>query len=528
MIEPGQQLTFEDLNQKEVELRILPPERLYEIADASLLRRLGRDEDSRFERKVGGIGPRELAEYFAMWANTPEGGLIIVGQEDRGDLVGLLSLSTRQINAIEDAAPTHCPDVLFHHKRVNFNQPDGSPDFVLVFLVEAHKSRAVKTTNGKYFVRVGDKKRELRNDEEVRQLKADKGEISAELEPVELGYPRDFDIDAMDEWVRMVISKGGLSPEYQSRENVLADNRLGKQEPDGFVPNVACALLFAKRPTDAIPGARIHFLRFDGTEQGSGKNWNATKDTFIEGTIPEQIERCAEVLRSQLRNFTKLGPGGKFYTDNEYPEDAWYEALVNACVHRTYSNGLRNSSIFVRMFDDRLEMESPGSLPPFVTPDNIYDMHNPRNPRLMSAMVFMGLTRMAREGTRRMRDTMKEANLPEPEFRHEQVSAALVRVTLRNSIEQRKVWVDGEVSKHLADALLNGLDEEQKRCVNWAAENSGLIGVSDAQRLTGRSWPTCKKFLDELTNRGIFTFIHSDKDRDPKARYLLIGFKNEK
>ena len=49
---------------------------------------------------------------------------------------------------------------------------------------------------------------------------------------------------------------------------------------------------------------------------------------------------------------------------------AWYEALVNACVHRSYN--LKNMNIFIRMFDDRLEIESPGGFPPLVTPENIF------------------------------------------------------------------------------------------------------------------------------------------------------------
>jgi len=68
------------------------------------------------------------------------------------------------------------------------------------------------------------------------------------------------------------------------------------------------------------------------------------------------------------------------------------------------------------MFDDRLEVESPGPFLPFVTPHNIYGTSNPRNPKMMGAMFFMSFVKMAAEGTRRMRDTMKAANLPEPEF----------------------------------------------------------------------------------------------------------------
>jgi ATP-dependent DNA helicase RecG len=70
----------------------------------------------------------------------------------------------------------------------------------------------------------------------------------------------------------------------------------------------------------------------------------------------------AAILTSQLRDFTRLGDDGVFYTAPEYPNAAWYEALVNAVVHRSY--GLKNMNIFVKMFDDKLVIESPGGLPP--------------------------------------------------------------------------------------------------------------------------------------------------------------------
>ena len=109
-----------------------------------------------------------------------------------------------------------------------------------------------------------------------------------------------------------------------------------------------------------------------------------------------QIHKAEGVLKSQLRTFSRLGEGGKFFTSPEYPEFAWYEAIVNACVHRSYGNGMKNMTIFVKMFDDRLVVESPGAFPAFVTPKNIYDMHNPRNPYLMEGMFYMRFVKCAR------------------------------------------------------------------------------------------------------------------------------------
>jgi ATP-dependent DNA helicase RecG len=54
---------------------------------------------------------------------------------------------------------------------------------------------------------------------------------------------------------------------------------------------------------------------------------------------------------------------------------------------------MKNMPIFVKMFDDRLVIESPGPFPPFVTPESIYDSHQPRNPALMDALFYLEITR---------------------------------------------------------------------------------------------------------------------------------------
>ena len=106
-------------------------------------------------------------------------------------------------------------------------------------------------------------------------------------------------------------------------------------------------------------------------------------------------------MKSQLRSFSRLSSGGKFLTSPEYPEFAWYEAIVNACVHRSYGNGMKNMNIFVKMFDDRLEVESPGPFPAFVTADTIYDLHqHPIKSFLMEAMFYLKFVKMGHEGTR--------------------------------------------------------------------------------------------------------------------------------
>src|SRR5207253_157434 len=151
--------------------------------------------------------------------------------------------------------------------------------------------------------------------------------IQHEREPVRLKYPEDFDDHLIRDFCEQYRSKRGLSG-AQTREQILCLNHLGMMQDKKFVPNLACALLFAMDPRNVVPGARIRFMRFEGTQEKTGKDYNVIKDVMIDGSIPAAIEEAEGVISSQIRDFTRLGKDGKFYTRPEYPQDAWLEAVV--------------------------------------------------------------------------------------------------------------------------------------------------------------------------------------------------------
>jgi ATP-dependent DNA helicase RecG len=472
------------------------------------------------------IQPRSVGDYVSMWANTsPDGGLIVIGVSKDKTFEGCLSLGINRLNELEKAAEIYCPDATYYTKRIDIaRDKDGLRDFVLVYHILYHQRKVVRTADGKVYIRRGDSKMELRTPEEIRQLQADKGEVSFETESCGLTYPGDFHIGLVADFAGEVRAKKSWNATH-SNEEILELMHLGVCQQGAFTPNIGCALLFAKDPRVVAPGCRIRFLRFEGVQEHMGNKWNAVKDEFIDGTIPIQIQQAGLVTASQLRAFSRLGTGGKFFTSPEYPEFAWYEAVVNACVHRSYGNGMRNTPIFIKMFDDRLEVESPGAFPPCVTPKNIYDTHAPRNPYLMDAMYYLDYVKCAHEGTRRMRDEMLEMELPTPEFKQEEVGHTSVRGTLRNSIKQRKMWIDSDAADVIGAKIAESLSENEKRCINFCAEY-GKISVSDAQRLTGQTWPAASKMLGQLAARMILLHIHRpDLDRDPQAHFVLNTFK---
>ena len=499
---------------------LLTLDEIYERADQQLLERLA--EDRRIERKTARFSGDSLGEYFSMWANTnPDGGLIASGIANSGEMLGCKGLSTERLNRLENTAHVFCADAPHTFRRIAVTNVNGEQDFILLFRVKYHPDTVVKTSGGKSFERRGSEKHELTGDE-IREMEFDKGQVSFEEQPCRLKYPEDFDIQRVRTWAAKVREIMG-SGHALSDQEILANRHLGRFEGGGLVPYNACALLFAKDPRSLFAGCRIRVMRFEGETEGTGEKYNAVKDVWVEGTIPEIIEHASEVIDAQLRTFSPL-KNGKFELVDEFPKVAWYEAVVNACVHRSYGNGMKNINIFVRMFDDHMEIESPGPFPPFVTAENVYQMHKPRNPRIMEALYFLGTVRMNREGTRRMRDTMSAMGLPDPVFSQEEIGYALVRVTLKNNIHQRKVWIDRDVSDIIGSAIAAGLSQDEKRILNLVAER-GQMQVNDIVRSLDLSWQRADDLLKGLWKLGILQYArfrqHKKNLRDPKAFYRL-------
>jgi ATP-dependent DNA helicase RecG len=489
---------------------LFKPDQIYEADDGQFISQL--PEDTRFDRKSGRVDGNGLAICLSAFGNGPavEGGVVAVGIEKDGRVTGCKGLSEGKLQEIETAGRDRCPDGRFATRRVNVTNEKGESDFLILIRVYYVEGRLVCLTNDDAYCRQGDRCRRL-SDSEKQEIRISKGERSFELETSTLKYPDEFRSQDMANFVSRIRKAREGSDDIQP-ERILQSLRLGKVINGQFVPNHVCDLMFANDAQQAFPGAYVHFLRYNGTVAKSGSEYNVIKDRMIEGTVLDVIQETASVLDANLREFTTFRDG-KFYSVAEYPRDAWYEAVVNAICHRSYH--ARNSPIFVRMFDDRLVIESPGAFMPSVTPENLF--HKPRNPFLMFVLREYGEVRCISEGTARIFREMSEARLPKPIF---QGNENAVTVTFKNEIANRTNSLDSEAYKVLGEALSFSLDEDERKIVNYVIENQ-RINVSDALRILSTTyWHTAKAKLTRLVSRNILEF-NSSKHRDPNAYYSM-------
>lgn len=454
----------------------------------------------------------DVATYLSAFANSPDGGVLCFGVANDGKLLGCKNLSVEQLNSIEKCHLTRCPAARPEFKRVPIIIRDVE-DFLVVVYVP-YSGKLVETNKDEAWIRYGDSKHKM-SEEEKRDFRATRNEVSFELERAPLKYPDNFHRkiiqDFCDEFRRR-------EQRDWTNEEILVDRNLLIQNTSDYAPLNSLVLLAAKAPGRVIPGCRVRVQRFEGEVEGSGERYNPIRERMCEGNLVEIIGKAAGAIEDALHTVTWLNKDGKFVTTPEYPKWAWYEALVNACVHRSYS--FSGTDISVKIFSNRMEIESPGGFVPPVNERTIYAARASRNHHLMDALRYLGYVQMAREGTRRMKESMAEFNLPEPEFRQEVLHGVVVRVTLLNDHEVRKRSSDRDVALHFGVDAWRMMQEHEIKIAAYAFRN-GLVQVSEAQRLTGRTWATSKKDLERLCRKGILAFVPGDFSRDPKAHYRL-------
>ena len=240
--------------------------------------------------------------------------------------------------------------------RVRYSR--GEDDCILVLEIGPSTGHVISRRSDKaVFLRQKDSSVELDRDQ-VLALEYEKNQRRYEDEVQERSSIEDVDAEA--------------KARYKSELGTDAQRRAGPQEPR--VPPArlshqcgSAALLREPFAVHAVgASARIALRR---EQAGNGQAAQYREGQNLRRPPPKQIEGAKEFISSQLREFQYLGDDGRFKVIPEYPEFAWFEGLVNAVTHRDYA--MSGDHIRVMMYDDRLEITSPGKPPNIVTLENM-------------------------------------------------------------------------------------------------------------------------------------------------------------
>lgn len=484
-------------------------ERLFEIPDIkniTIQDILTAKEGQFFDRKSADIKPKKISEVLIALGNA-DGGIVAIGVKD-GKVEGINSQGPIKVNDFVQCKIDHCqPPVRAQERILKVINEKGQEDNVLLIQVEPSRNSVHKTMSDKVFLRVGDESKELTHEQRL-QLEYDKGERLFEEQVITNCKIEDLDKEAL-ELYKVSLKFGGddlLQPLYARG---FINN--GK---DGIEINTAGVLLFAKNPSRFFPTARIRFLRYEGSSEEVGVEMNIVKQEYIEGPLPFLIEKAKSVVKAQLREFTALNPlNGKFNSVPEYPEFAWLEGIVNAVTHRAYN--IQGDDIKVKMFDDRLEISSPGKFPNIVNRHNIKEVRYSRNPHIARALTEMGWVRELGEGVKRMFKEMNSLFLDEPEYREGQNNVQLV---LKNNIFMRRVRKHERITS-LISKEWKSLTREEQSALEYIYSR-GQITTRQLSDLINRGTTYSKRILEGLEQKGILDLIRTST-HDPNQHYII-------
>jgi ATP-dependent DNA helicase RecG len=389
------------------------------------------EEGQFFERKStwerSGQQPRlrrtrdiayDIAETLSAMANA-DGGELLLGMEDDASISGvglpedkikLLLGVPRDRNYLSPPLPCRTSDVTTEAgARLLHFEVDWSPD--------VHQ-----LADSRYLLRVDDSNAPF----PAHQIAALKSAKAQGL--LERSFPPGARMEDLDlELVRQRLGPVWLN---LSNEEILRRYGLIAGRNGHSVPTLAALLLFGREPQRWHPRCGIDFVRWEGVEPKHGVELNITKRIRIEAPLAVLIQKAREAIQPFIRERQQLHD--LFFTEKlEYPTFVWQEAIVNAVAHRDYS--LQGAPIEVWMYDDHMEIRSPGLPPAPVTVEALNRgerVHLSRNPLLVRTLTDLQYMRDLGEGIPRMFDEMDRAGCYPPRF--EVVGGFVFQVRLRN------------------------------------------------------------------------------------------------
>ena len=329
---------------------------------------LGEDSRRQFKRDVTNVD--SLAAEMAAFANS-EGGTIFLGVADDGSLTGLSRSDVKRLNQlIGNAASQHVRSPLTVQTE---NIGVGEERVIIVLTIPKGQDKPYFDRNGVIWLKSGADKRRVNSKEELRRLFQSVDQFHADELPTKAGVDK-LDKLRFRDFLRNVYKQDFPdSPDELTR--LLQNMDLATE--NGML-NLAGVLLFAERPEWIKPQFIIKAIRYPGNEIHSTEYLDTEDFT---GPFRKIFE---DALAFVMRNLHKIQAGRGVNAPGipEIPPSVFEELLVNALIHRDY---LVSATIRLFIFDNRIEIISPGHLPDNLTVEKIRKgISNIRNPILVS------------------------------------------------------------------------------------------------------------------------------------------------
>jgi len=394
------------------------------------------------------------------------GGTIFVGVSDDGSVKGI-KITNKDLEKITEKIVNK----LGIHPEIELKK-ENEKNFLMI---KVTKSNVPISFNGRYYERVGNTTREMKH-EKLKSFLL-KGINWDSIINKDAGF-NEIDEETVRMFIRLARAKGRLTI-FDENVDVKTLFEHLKLSVNGKLTNGAI-ILFGKDPQKYFLNAALRVIRLKNEITSIG-------DRFIGGNLFKQVITGEEAIKNFINvKYEIKGLVRKEIWD--YPLEAIREALLNALIHRDYFKW--NVQTQIKIFDDYIWFYNIGGLPEGITLEQLERPHSsvPRNPLIVHIFYLAGFIEEMGSGIGRIIENMKNAELPEPEFREEMGGF---------SVYFRKDVYTEEYLREL------GLNDRQIKAVMYVKEK-GKITNKEYQEINRCSRNTATNDLTELVEKGIF------------------------
>jgi ATP-dependent DNA helicase RecG len=386
-----------------------------EIDSDEVARILTFEEGHFGDLKAVEISPAKLTRTLSAFANAEGGDLYIGVDEDKAKRVrtwrGFEDPEAAN-NHIQVFAETIGLDEFF---ELQFLRRADEPGSGLVLKASIQRTPDVrKASNGVIYERLSAQNVPLTAPEAIQRLEYGKGVRSFETHPLDVPLESVTNSEGIISFMIEVVPTGEPEP-WLRKQLLIRDDK----------PTVAAVLLFSDEPQAALPKqSTVKLYRYATTDpEGSRKNLMGQPET-IEGNVYDVIQQTVKKTVDLVEAISVMTPSG--LVPARYPRVTLHEIITNAVIHRDYSVA---DDIHVRVFDNRIEIDSPGPFPAHVNATNVLTTRFSRNGNLVRWINKFPdpPNKDVGEGLRTAFDAMKSHKLKPPVIT---ASPTAVRVTI--------------------------------------------------------------------------------------------------
>jgi len=396
----------------------------------------------------------DIGEALVAFANT-DGGELLIGVEDDTTITGVPHEAEdieQMLGAVRTYVLDQQPLPLVYALRIEI-----ADKVVLFFQVEKGTSEVYQLPDGRVVVR-RDKRTVPANIKHLHFSRQESKSREFDRQFVDGATVGDLDLAFIQPLADAYLS--GLTAEKYLQQFGLADYTVS-----GLRLRQAAVLLFAKDIQKWHSRSQVRFLKVAGTTLESGERYNVISDESVSGNIFELIVKAWDGLRPYLANRTVFGADARFEQKYIYPEGACREALLNAIAHRDYAN---HNGVEVYVFDNRIEIKSPGALLSTLTVDDLLALdnrHESRNAKVTYVLKVNKFMRELGEGMKRIFSLMQDNDLQRPELYS---NTNWFTITLYNTpvyspreVEYLRLFDRYDLPKNHKKIILLGIDGKQ-------------------------------------------------------------------